>query len=386
MTFSIDTEGPKNGARMKVVGVGGGGGNAINRMISSGLGGVEFIAVNTDLQALGRTLATIKIQIGTNETRGLGAGAIPEVGRRAIEEDRDQVAEHLADADMVFVTAGMGGGTGTGAAPVIAEMAREMEALTVGVVTRPFLFEGRKRMKNAEEGIEELRDKVDTLIVIPNQRLLSVAERNTTLTEAFAMADDILLKATRGISDLIAVPGLINLDFNDVKTVMSGMGDALLGTGCNSGEDGAVKAAEEAISSPLLEDVSIAGAKGVLVNISGGENLTLFEASDATMVISEAAGEDANIIFGAVIDEMLGDEVRVTVIATGFNSAAKKIEEMESQLMDLPEEPGTVGELPTFIRKERLAKQQYVVEKGKIRTLRPDDLEYPTYLRKQMAG
>ena len=386
MTFSIDTEGPKNGARMKVVGVGGGGGNAINRMISSGLGGVEFIAVNTDLQALGRTLATIKIQIGTNETQGLGAGAVPEVGRRAIEEDRDQMAEHLADADMVFVTAGMGGGTGTGAAPVIAEMAKEMEALTVGVVTRPFLFEGRKRMKNAEEGIEELRDKVDTLIVIPNQRLLSVAERTTTLTEAFAMADDILLKATRGISDLIAVPGLINLDFNDVKTVMSGMGDALLGTGCNSGEDGAVKAAEEAISSPLLEDVSIAGAKGVLVNISGGENLTLFEASDATMVISEAAGEDANIIFGAVIDEMLGDEVRVTVIATGFNSAAKKIEEMESHLMDLPEEPGTVGELPTFMRKERLAKQQYVVEKGKIRTLRPDDLEYPTYLRKQMAG
>lgn len=386
MTFSIDTGGPQNGARMKVVGVGGGGGNAINRMISSGLGGVEFIAVNTDLQALGRTLATIKIQIGTNVTRGRGAGAIPEVGRRAIEEDKDQVAEQLSDAEMVFVTAGMGGGTGTGAAPVIAEMAKEMGALTVGVVTRPFLFEGRKRMKNAEEGIEELRDKVDTLIVIPNQRLLSVAERTTTLTEAFAMADDILLKATQGISDLITVPGLINLDFNDVRTVMLGMGDALLGTGCHSGEDGAVKAAEEAISSPLLEDVSIAGAKGVLVNISGGENLTLFEASDATMVVSEAAGDDANIIFGAVIDEMLGDEVRVTVIATGFNNTAGKMEAMESDLVDFPEEPGAVGELPTFMRKERLAKQQYVVEKGKIRTLRPDDLEYPTYLRKQMAG
>lgn len=385
MTFSIDTDSP-NGARMKVIGVGGGGGNAINRMISAGLGGVEFMAVNTDLQALERTLAAIKIQIGTNVTQGLGAGAVPEVGRRAIEEDKDQVAEQLADADMVFVTAGMGGGTGTGAAPVIAEMAKEMGALTVGVVTRPFQFEGRKRMENARKGIEELRDKVDTLIVIPNQRLLAVAERSTTLTEAFAMADDILLKATRGISDLITVPGLINLDFNDVRTVMLGMGDALLGTGCGSGEDRAVKAAQEAISSPLLEDVSITGAKGVLVNISGGEDLTLFEASEATMVINEAAGEDANIIFGAVIDEMLGDEVRVTVIATGFNGSAEKMEVMESHLMDLPEAPDTVGELPTFMRKERLAKQQYVVEKGKIRTMRPDDLEYPTYLRRQMAG
>ena len=387
MTFSMDSERAVSGARMKVVGVGGGGGNAVNRMISAGWGGVEFMAVNTDVQALERTLAAIKIQIGTDITRGLGAGAIPEVGRRAIEENKDQVAEQLSDADMVFVTAGMGGGTGTGAAPVIAEIAKEVGALTGGVVTRPFVFEGRKRMNNAEEGIEELRDKVDTLIVIPNQRLLAVAERSTTLTEAFSMADDILLKATRGISDLISVPGLINLDFNDVRTVMLGMGDALLGTGCASGEDGAVKAAQEAISSPLLEEVSIAGAKGVLVNISGGEGLTLFAASDATMVISDAAGEDANIIFGAVIDEMLGDEIRVTVIATGFNGSAKKEAEITGpNLLEFPEQQSIAGELPTFMRKERLAKQQFVVERGEIRTVRPDDLEYPTYLRKQMAG
>ncbi|MFH1009146.1 MAG: cell division protein FtsZ [Candidatus Latescibacterota bacterium] len=374
-------------ARMKVVGVGGGGCNAVNRMISAGLAGMEFIAVNTDVQALERTLAAIKIQIGTEITRGLGAGAVPEVGRQAIEENKEQVAEQLADADMVFVTAGMGGGTGTGAAPVIAEIAREAGALTVGVVTRPFVFEGRKRMKNAEEGIKALRDKVDTLIVIPNQRLLAVADRSTTLTAAFGMADNILLKATRGISDLITVPGLINLDFNDVRTVMLGMGDALLGTGSSSGEDAAVKAAQEAISSPLLEEVSIAGAKGVLVNISGGEKLTLFQVNDATTVISEAAGEDANIIFGAVIDEMLGDEIRVTVIATGFNgTAGKKAEIMDSNLLHLPDERGIAGELPTFMRKERLAKQQFVVERGEIRTVRADDLTYPTYLRKQMAG
>jgi len=388
MVFSIDTE-SRYYARMKVVGVGGAGGNAVNRMISAGLEGVEFISVNTDLQALEMSLATNRIQIGASVTKGLGAGANPEVGRRAIEEDRDQVAEALADSDMVFITAGMGGGTGTGAAPVIAEIAKETGALTVGVVTKPFHFEGQRRMSYAERGIVELKEKVDTLIVIPNQRLLEIVSKDVPLVDAFKVADEILLKATKGISDLITVPGLINLDFNDVKTVMAEMGDALMGTGSARGENRAAEAAQAAISSPLLENVSISGARGVLVNISGGPNMTLHEVNEATTIINEAAGEDANIIFGAVIDEKLGDELRVTVIATGLNGSGR-----EPQLQDIPE-PSVVSdiskrrvdssEIPAFMRKARgESREQVVVEKGKVRSLIPDDLEYPTFLRKQM--
>jgi cell division protein FtsZ len=305
-------------ARMKVVGVGGAGGNAINRMIEAGLTGVEFISVNTDLQALNLSRAGCRIQIGKSLTKGLGAGADPEIGRRAIEEDREAVHDAIEEADMVFVTAGMGGGTGTGAAPIVAEISRDLGALTVGIVTKPFMFEGPKRMKRADEGIEELKSHVDTLIVIPNQRLLSIVSKNTPLNQAFQLADDVLLHATKGISDLISVPGLINLDFADVRTVMSNKGDALMGTGTATGEDRAIKAAQEAISSPLLEDVSISGAEGVLVNITGGDSMSLHEVNDATSVVFDAAGPEANIIFGAVVDKTLEEELRVTVIATGF--------------------------------------------------------------------
>ncbi len=311
-------------ARMKVVGVGGAGGNAINRMIEAGLTGVEFISVNTDLQALNLSRAGCRIQIGKNSTKGLGAGADPEVGRRAIEEDREAVHDALEEADMVFVTAGMGGGTGTGAAPVVAEISRDLGALTVGIITKPFLFEGPKRMKRAEEGIRELKTSVDTLIVIPNQRLLSIVSKNTPLNQAFQLADEILLHATKGISDLISVPGLINLDFADVRTVMANKGDALMGTGVATGEDRAIKAAQQAISSPLLEDVSISGAEGVLVNITGGDSMSLHEVNDATSVVFDAAGPEANIIFGAVIDPTLEEELRVTVIATGFGGQAQR--------------------------------------------------------------
>lgn len=388
-TFLMDPDERKQGARIKIIGIGGAGGNAINRMIEAGLSGVEFIAVNTDLQALENSHAPYKVQIGTTVTRGLGAGAVPELGRQAIEEDRDRLEEHLTDVDMVFVTAGMGGGTGTGAAPVIAEMAKEMGALTIAVVTKPFIFEGRKRMGNAEEGIAQLREGVDTLIVIPNQRLLAVATKTTTLKEAFRMADDVLLKATRGISDLIMVPGLINLDFNDVRTVMLGMGDAMMGTGSGSGEDRAVQAAQEAIKSPLLEDISIAGAQGVLINISGGEDLSLFEVSDATTVVNEEVGDDANIIFGAVIDEALGDEVRVTVIATGFNArASQKVSYQETEqpkILDFSEPPKRRRvDVPTYTHRPRTKEEPFVVEKGRIHSLRPDDLDFPAYLRKRM--
>ncbi len=306
-------------ARIKVVGVGGAGCNAVNRMIEAGLRGVDFVAMNTDVQALDSSKSTLRLQIGKTTTRGLGAGADPEIGRKAIEEDRDAVADALEESDMVFVTCGMGGGTGTGAAPIVAEIAKDLGALTVGVVTKPFIFEGNKRIKRAEEGIIELKERVDTLIVIPNQRLLSVVPKGTPLTEAFRQADEVLLHATKGISDLISVPGLINLDFADVKTVMSEMGDALMGAGLASGDERALQAAQRAISSPLLEDVSIAGALGVLVNITGGEDLTLHEVNDATTVVSEAAGAEANIIFGAVIDKAMANQIRVTVIATGFH-------------------------------------------------------------------
>jgi cell division protein FtsZ len=305
-------------ARIKVVGVGGAGGNAVNRMIEAGLTGVDFISINTDAQVLETSLASLRIQVGARTTKGLGAGADPAVGRRAIEEDRDQVTEALKGADMIFVTAGMGGGTGTGAAPIVAEVARELGALTVGIVTKPFDFEGRKRSERAQWGIDELKARTDTLICIPNQRLLSIVDKTTRLTEAFQIADDILRQATQGISDLITVPGLINCDFADVRTVMAEMGDAIMGTGVGRGDTMGADAAHSAIHSPLLENVCITGARGVLVNVTGGMDMSLHEVNAATSVVYDAAGSDANIIFGAVIDPTLVGEMRVTVIATGF--------------------------------------------------------------------
>ena len=318
-----DAELPQS-AKIKVIGVGGGGGNAINTMITEGIRNVEFIAANTDLQALENNLAETKIQLGAGLTKGLGAGANPEIGRDSALEDQARISETLAGADMVFVTAGMGGGTGTGAAPVIANIGREHNALTVGVVTKPFQFEGRRRLRQAEEGIRNLATAVDTLIIIPNQRLLAISGDQTTILEAFKKADEVLLYAVQGISDLITVPGLINVDFADVRTIMDGKGLALMGTGAASGPSRALEAAEMAISSPLLEDVSIEGATGILVNLTGGLDVTLAELNEALSLIEQAAHEEANIIFGNVIDESLRDEVKITVIATGFDNSLSR--------------------------------------------------------------
>jgi len=306
------------GARIKVIGAGGCGGNAVNHMIASGLRNVDFIAINTDSQALQNNTATHRVQIGQMLTHGRGTGGNPEIGRKAALEDEDRLREALAEAEMVFVTAGMGGGTGTGSAPVIARIARESGALTVGVVTKPFQFEGRKRMGQADEGARELKNAVDTLITIPNQRLLSIASRTTSLKEAFQKADDVLLQAVRGISELVTVHGLINLDFADVRSIMAEMGMAMMGAARAAGENRAVEAAQRAISSPLLEDVSIKGARGLLINVTGGPDMSLYEVNEAASLIQEEAHEDANIIFGAVIDEKIADEIHVTVIATGF--------------------------------------------------------------------
>ncbi|HET7226836.1 MAG TPA: cell division protein FtsZ [Candidatus Eisenbacteria bacterium] len=315
--FELDIDSTAS-ARLKVIGVGGAGGNAVNRMIGAGLRGVEFIAANTDVQALNQSLAPTRIQIGKASTRGLGSGGNPSQGRTAAEEDEQTLTEAVSESDMVFITAGMGGGTGTGAAPVVAKLAKQTGALTVAVVSRPFAFEGRRRMRQADEGLAELRGEVDTLIVIPNERLLQVVEKGTSLTDAFAVADEVLLKATKGISDLVTVPGLVNLDFADVKAVMSNRGNALMGTGRASGANRALEAAQAAVASPLLEDVSISGAEGVLVNITGGRDLTLHEVNEAASVVTHAAGDDANVIFGAVIDANLDGELVITVIATGF--------------------------------------------------------------------
>ena len=309
-------------ATIKVIGVGGAGGNAVNRMIASGLRGVEFLIANTDIQALTGSMAGRKLQIGPQLTKGLGSGGDPMVGRRAAEEDEQAIADLLEGSDMVFITAGMGGGTGTGAAPVVARVARQLGALTVAVVSRPFDFEGRRRGRQALDGLAELRAVVDTLIVIPNQRLLHVVGKDTPLTDAFAVADEILLKATKGISDLVTVPGLVNLDFADVKSIMAAQGNALMGTGRAAGPDRASLAAHMAVASPLLEDNSVAGASGVLLNITGGRDLTLHEVNEASSVVIEAAGEDANVIFGAVIDPALDGEIVITVIATGFGIPA----------------------------------------------------------------
>jgi cell division protein FtsZ len=346
-------------AVIKVVGVGGGGTNAVNRMVDAGLSGVEFIAVNTDAQALLMCDADVKIHIGSKVTRGLGAGADPAVGHAAAQESRDELKEALKGADMIFVTAGEGGGTGTGAAPIIAELGHELEALTVGVVTRPFGFEGRRRAEQAEVGIQGLRDRVDTLIVIENDRLLQVVEKRTPVTEAFRIADDILRQGVQGITDLITVPGLVNLDFADVRTIMREAGSALMGIGTASGESRAAEAARTAVSSPLLES-SIDGATGILLNITGGPDLGLFEVNEAAEVVTSAADANANVIFGAVIDEGRTDEVRVTVIATGFGTRVRRRREAAAVPAGQPAtprpepiEPSDVElDIPSFLRED----------------------------------
>ena len=357
-------------AQIKVIGVGGGGNNAVNRMIEGQLKGIEFIAINTDRQALHTSKAEQKIQVGEKLTRGLGAGANPDIGKKAAEESREDIQRSLEGADMVFVTAGMGGGTGTGAAPVVAEVAKEMGILTVGVVTKPFTFEGKRRQNHARIGIEALKEKVDTLITIPNDRLLQVAEKKTSMLEAFKIADDVLKQGVQGISDLIAVPGLVNLDFADVQTIMKEQGLAHMGIGTASGENRAVDAAKQAIQSPLLE-TSIKGAKGVLLNITGGADLGLFEVNEAATLVQESSDEEANIIFGAVIDESLQDEIRITVIATGFESGnGHKIEEKKEVKEEVKEEENVQQaqahedkeekqeeegnfNIPTFLRRRR---------------------------------
>jgi cell division protein FtsZ len=357
-------------ARIKVIGIGGGGGNAVNTMIGGKLSGVDFMVANTDAQSLEASEAPVRIQLGGMVTKGLGAGANPEIGRRAALEDQEKIREYLDGSDMIFITAGMGGGTGTGGAPVIARVAREVGALTVGVVTKPFIFEGKKRMRQAEEGIEELKQSVDTLIVIPNQRLLSIAAKTTTMLEAFHKADDVLLQAVRGISDLIITPGLINLDFADVRTVMAEMGLALMGASSASGENRAIEAAQKAISSPLLEDISIQGARGVLINITGGPDLCLHEVNEAASMIQEEAHEDANIIFGAVIDENITDEIRITVIATGFG-------EMKEEKKSAPAPVVNVASIASAAPKNKK-----VVHLGTI----VDDLDTPTWQRKKSGS
>jgi len=346
-------------AVIKVVGVGGGGTNAVNRMVDARLTGVEFIAVNTDAQALMMSDADMKLHIGSAATRGLGAGADPVVGRAAAQESRDELKEALKGADMVFVTAGEGGGTGTGGAPIVAELARELGALTVGVVTKPFAFEGRKRAQQAEVGIEDLRDRVDTLIVIENDRLLQVVEKKTSVVDAFRMADDILRQGVQGITDLITVPGLVNLDFADVRTIMREAGSALMGIGVASGENRAAEAARAAVSSPLLE-TSIEGATGILLNITGGAEIGLFEVNEAAEVVTSAADQNANVIFGAVIDDAAGDEVRVTVIATGFGAARRRRRTASGLEAPIPAAPLAGGfevtdealDVPSFLRDE----------------------------------
>jgi len=377
-------------ARIKVVGIGGGGCNAINTMIESNLEGVEFIAANTDLQALGISKSPIKVQLGAKLTKGLGAGADPEVGRNAMMEDAEKMKELLKGADMIFIAAGMGGGTGTGGAPILAEIARDHGALTVAVVTKPFLFEGKKRQRIAERGIEELKDAVDTLIAIPNQRLLMNSSKKMTLIDGFKRADDVLLHAVKGISDLITIPGLINLDFNDVRTVMSEMGMAFMGIGRAEGENRAVEAAQKAISSPLLEDISIDGAKGLLINITAGSDLTLHEVHEASSMIQEDAHEDANIIFGAVIDDGVGEEVRVTVIATGFGKAEEILsQDLKSNISLISKYMQEDKDTPAFLRKGYRDLQHDKLEVIKVGTIidscfnEGSEYDTPTFLRRQ---
>ncbi|MBI4429188.1 MAG: cell division protein FtsZ [Ignavibacteriales bacterium] len=378
------------GARIRVVGVGGGGNNAVNSMIDKGLAGVDFVAINTDLQALERNKASSKIQIGKNLTRGLGAGSDPTIGYRAVEEDREEIARSLTGCDMVFITAGMGGGTGTGGAPLVANIAKSIGALVVGIITIPFSSEGKKRKAQADIGIEEMKKQVDTLIAIPNQKLLDIIDRRTPVTEAFELCNQVLYNATRGISEVITVPGYINVDFADVRTIMREMGDALMGTGIASGENRAVEASHSAISSPLLDGISIAGAQGILINITGGENLSLMEVDEATKIIHDAAGEEANVILGTVIDENMKEDIMVTVIATGFNkkvAVAQPKPKPAASLVDrIPSGPADLQKYdePTFRRKgielplnpARAEEEKEEREKG--------DSEKPAFLRKIM--
>ena len=383
--------GTGRGAKIRVVGVGGGGGNAINSIIDKGLVGVDFVAVNTDLQALERNNAQTKIQIGKNLTRGLGAGADPSVGFRAVEEDREEIARALGGCDMVFITAGMGGGTGTGGGPVVANIAKSLGALVVGIVTKPFNSEGKKRASHADSGIEELKKQVDTLIVIPNQKLLEIIDRRTSVTEAFEICNRVLHNATRGISEIITVPGLINVDFADVRRVMREMGDALMGTGIASGENRAIEAANAAISHPLLEGVSIAGAQGILINITGSSSMSMWEVDEATSIIHQAAGEDAEIIFGTVIDDSLNDTIMVTVVATGFNKkamASKQVPRATANLISrVPSGPSELQKMdePAFVRRgieislnptREAAQEKERIDKS--------DSEKPAFLRKIM--
>jgi cell division protein FtsZ len=367
----IDDDPPLTGARIKVIGIGGGGSNAVNRMIEAGIEGIEFLVANTDLQALKRSRAPIKIQLGSRLTKGLGAGADPTVGREAALEDTDKIIEVLEGADMVFVTTGLGGGTGTGAAPIIASLATELDALTVAVVTKPFHFEGRRRMQQADQGLRELRECVDTVITIPNERLLHTVDRGVSLADSFKVADDVLRQAVQGISDLITVPGLINLDFADVKSIMQGMGLALMGAGRATGENRAIEATQQAISSPLLEEATIQGAKGVLINITGGPDLTLFEVNAASSIIRESADDDANIIFGAVIDETLTDEMKITVIATGFDREAASVASAAATTA-IPAPPSRY-----------VARPADDLPRPMMGTPRADDLDVPTFIRKK---
>ncbi len=369
-------------AKIKVIGIGGAGGNAVNTMISYNLKGVDFIAANTDAQALGASSSPIKIQIGAEVTKGLGAGSNPDVGRRSAIETKDLLRNSVEGADMVFITAGLGGGTGTGGAPIVAEISKEMQILTVAVVTKPFLFEGKKRNQQAEEGIEELRKIVDTLIVVPNQRLLSLGGKTLSLLEAFKKADDILYHAVKGISDLIMVPGLINLDFADVRSIMSEMGMALMGTGIARGDCRAVEAAQKAISSPLLEDNTIQGAHGILLNITGGPDMTLFEINEASSLIQSEAHEDAHIIFGTVVDEDMGDEIRITVIATGFNEPQKHNQVIKN-VSRMGSHKREDLSMPAYLRHEKPIDNVNVVKMGMVDDVDHLDLEIPTFLRRQ---
>ena len=401
MLFEFDSLNVQK-AKLKVVGVGGAGGNAVTRMITSGMQGVDFIAINTDAQDLDNNPSEHKIQVGKNLTKGLGAGANSSVGKEAVEADKEAITSLLEGADMVFITAGMGGGTGTGASPVISQISRELGVLTVGIVTLPFSFEGPKRMNRALEGMAEMKKACDTVIAIPNQKLMSIVDKSTTLPEAFQMADTILHQAAKGISDLINVQGVINLDFADVETIMKNMGEAILGTGVASGEERAVLAAQQAISSPLLDDASIKGAQGVLVNITGGNDLTLMEANEATSIIFEEAGPSANIIFGAVIDPALDDEIRVTVIATGFNipKVVSKLDELhtktETHTIETPHTRHLQEQVnkPLHAQKEKSAENSQEEPEQKKTVLTFDDtqdapviygkdLQIPAFIRRQ---
>ena len=390
MPFELEMD-AEHLAKIKVIGVGGGGSNAVNRMLAAHFIGVEFIVINTDTQALKLSPVTTKLQIGASLTKGLGAGANPEIGRNAAIEDTDKILSLLEGADMAFVTAGLGGGTGTGAAPIIANLAKELGILTVGVVTKPFLFEGKVRELQAERGLQALCESVDTLITIPNQRLLHIVERHTPMTEAFKLADEVLRQAVQGIADLIVVPGLINLDFADVKTIMSERGIAMMGIGTATGENAAQEAASKAINSPLLENLAIDGAKGILINITGGSALSLYEVNEASSAICKSAHPNANIIFGAVIEESLNDEVRVTVIATGFDGVASVGEEESSNMVEMKAYAAKAAERGGFLRKRGVGGNESSDDQLRLRDLEQlasrelneDELDIPTFLRRQ---